>query len=92
MVDSFATEKLKPGDKNVHQFGKNSGSQSLIIKALAANAKEVEIAESAAKLEAGEGYPLEKGEKLSIEIKGTRQFFYKCNETTDGLIILFLSP
>lgn len=92
MNDSFGTEKLKPGDTAVHQLGKNSGSQSVILKALAANEKEVEIAETAAKLEAGEGYPLEKGEKLSLEIKGTNQFFYKLNKSTDGLVILFLAP
>lgn len=91
-MDTFGTVRLEPGNEEIHAFPNNSSSSSLLIKALAGNEKEVEIAESEEKLEESEGYPLEKGEKVSLEIKGTKQFFYKCNASEDGLVLLFLSP
>lgn len=93
-MDTFGTLRLAPGDVDVHKFPNHSSASSVLIKALSTNEGEVFIAENEEKLEEeGEGgYPLEKGEKISLEIKGTQQFFYRAEKEGDELVILFLAP
>lgn len=66
-------------------------SQAVIVKALSDNEGEVRIGQKA-EVEAGEGYPLEKGEKISLDLKGTGQVYFECDKDDDGIAILAVAP
>jgi hypothetical protein len=81
---------VAPGATGIEKIAADVLGQAVAVKAASTNAKNIKVAGSKSELEAGNYWPLLKGEQLSIDFKGP--VWFQLEESTDKFHVLTVLP